>query len=329
MSEKFIYRSCFQPYIDALIKEKRLAGYRYESEEYTLYSFDSFCVDKAISEPIVTRELMNLWGSKLPTEGVSRQGSRISVIRQLSIYMQAYGIDGYIPRSFSHKSKNAAYILNDDEVTAFFKRLDAYYPACTRNDLHRLALEYKVLFRMIFCCGLRISEARKLSSEDVDLEKGILRIRQSKGNNERIVYMLDDLKELCQKYWKVLNGHFRVDSEHFFPARQTDRILGVSSIEVQFQKFWKKTPYASNYSVHPTVHSLRHTYVVKRMNLWMAEGVDLQSMMPYLSRYLGHTSADETFYYYHLVESAHRIIKDKDTASLLVIPDVEEDSDEE
>lgn len=328
MSEKFTYRSCFQPYIDALIKEKRLAGYSYESEEYTLYSFDSFCMEKAVSEPVVTRELMTLWGRKLPTEGVSRQGSRISVIRQLSIYMQACGIDGYIPRNFSHNSKNAAYILNDEEVTAFFERLDAYRPACAGNAFHRLAMEYKVLFRVIFCCGLRVSEARKLSSEDVDLEKGILRIRQSKGNNERIVYMPEDLKELCRKYRQVLTGHFHVDSAHFFPARQTDRVLEVSSIGIQFRRFWRETPYAGDYSVHPTVHSLRHTYVVKRINLWMEEGVDLQSMMPYLSRYLGHTSADETFYYYHLVESAHRIIKEKDTASVLVIPDMEDGYEE-
>lgn len=62
----------------------------------------------------------------------------------------------------------------------------------------------------------------------------------------------------------------------------------------------------------PTVHCLRHAFVVKRMNLWMEEGVPLKEMLPFLSRYLGHQSPDETFYYYHQVAEAFRIIRDKD-----------------
>ena len=62
--------------------------------------------------------------------------------------------------------------------------------------------------------------------------------------------------------------------------------------------------------------------MVKRMNTWMKEEVSLKEMMPYLSRYLGHTSPDDTFYYYHQVDSAFRIIRDKDTTSSRVIPEV-------
>lgn len=54
----------------------------------------------------------------------------------------------------------------------------------------------------------------------------------------------------------------------------------------------------------------------------MEEGVPLESMMPYLSKYLGHSSVNDTFYYYHQVESAFRIVREKDTASQNVIPEV-------
>lgn len=46
------------------------------------------------------------------------------------------------------------------------------------------------------------------------------------------------------------------------------------------------------------------------------------SMLPYLSRYLGHKSPDETYYYYHLVEKAFDTIREKDTVSGKVIPEV-------
>ena len=66
-----------------------------------------------------------------------------------------------------------------------------------------------------------------------------------------------------------------------------------------------------------------------RMNQWMEEGVRLESMMPYLSKYLGHSSVNDTFYYYHQVESAFRIVREKDIAFQNVIPEVHNDEENE
>ena len=45
-------------------------------------------------------------------------------------------------------------------------------------------------------------------------------------------------------------------------------------------------------------------------------------MMPYLSRYLGHKTAEETHYYYHLAAAATEIIREYDVQSQKVIPEV-------
>lgn len=58
------------------------------------------------------------------------------------------------------------------------------------------------------------------------------------------------------------------------------------------------------------------------MNLWMEEGVSLREMLPFLSRYLGHQSTDDTFYYYHQISEAFQIIRDRDKTSGFVIPEV-------
>ena len=82
------------------------------------------------------------------------------------------------------------------------------------------------------------------------------------------------------------------------------------------------TPFASTCDKAPTIHALRHTFVVNRMNEWMLDGISLNSMMPYLSRYLGHSSVEDTFYYYHQVDKAFQIIRGKDSLSEKVIPEV-------
>lgn len=176
--------------------------------------------------------------------------------------------------------------------------------------------------RMLFCCGLRVSEARKLRLDMVDPENGVLKIYQSKGSNDRLVYLPDDLRQLCCEYLKIMTVKYKIKSEWFFPASDPAKVLQVASVGKRFHRAWEQTPYAREGVLQPTVHSLRHTFVVLRMNEWMKSGVKLDNMMPYLSKYLGHSSPDDTFYYYHQVEEAFSIIKQKDQSASFVIPEV-------
>lgn len=183
-------------------------------------------------------------------------------------------------------------------------------------------MEYKVLFRIIFCCGLRVSEARKLKLKDVDLVNGKAIIHQSKGHKDRIVFIPKDLCSVCLEYLSFLEKRYCVNSELLFPASNPNNVFQVASINKKFRDFWNKIPTSNNSKKHPTVHSLRHSFVVIRMNKWMANEVKLNGMMPYLSKYLGHTSVDNTFYYYHQVEEAFKIIRMKDSSSNVIIPEV-------
>ena len=59
-----------------------------------------------------------------------------------------------------------------------------------------------------------------------------------------------------------------------------------------------------------------------RINNWIEDGVDTAVMIPYLCRHLGHKSAEETFYYYHQVLDSLEIIRQNDTLSSTVLPEV-------
>lgn len=65
-----------------------------------------------------------------------------------------------------------------------------------------------------------------------------------------------------------------------------------------------------------------HKHMTQRMHGWMKTGVKQDNMMPYLSKYLGHSSPDDTFYYYHQVEEAFSIIRQNDQSAAFVIPEV-------
>lgn len=316
------FQSCFAPYIEKFIQEKRAAGFIYESEEWKLKHFDAFCIKESVIEPCLRRELVKKWGTLRDGEALVTCSARTSIIRQFALFLASLGIEAYIPSDFYKAEKKVVHILSDAEIKAFFEEVDGYVPAVSIAGFYRLAAEYKVIFRLIYCCGLRISEARKLHWMDLDLKQGTLRILQSKGHKDRLIYMAEDLTELLQTYEKLLHDKYHCLSDWVFPARETEKCLSNCTIDKKFREFWALTPYAECCDKAPTVHCLRHTFVVKRMNLWMEEGIPLKEMLPFLSRYLGHQSPDETFYYYHQVAEAFRIIRDKDKTGKLVIPEV-------
>ena len=88
-----------------------------------------------------------------------------------------------------------------------------------------------------------------------------------------------------------------------FPGLNVDNHISKSSIDRKFQAFWNMTECSRKCDKKPTPHCLRHTFVVDRINLWVMNDIDINTMMPYLSKYLGHKSPDETFYYLNDVKT--------------------------
>lgn len=315
------FRSCFAEYINGLIEEKNNLGYMYDSAKYTLIQFDRFCIEQNIINALVTKELTETWNTYKEKESKSRRSYRISVLRQLAEYMVRLGYICYIPSKFTAKDYKMPYVMTDEEIRAFIKIADEYIPQINGERFNILAEEYKVLFRFIYCCGLRVSEARKLKVEDIDFKNGTAVLRHSKGDKDRLLYFAEDVGSMCLDLINLLHEKHNYYSEYLFPSSSLDKPLQVASINRKFREFWNKTSYVKG-DRHPTVHSLRYSFVVKRMNHWMEKGENLNAMMPYLSKYLGHSSVENTYYYYHQIESAFKIVRQKDELSKNIIPEV-------
>jgi integrase len=170
---------------------------------------------------------------------------------------------------------------------------------------------------------MRNSEVCNLKSSNVDLEEGTLRIIHSKGDKDRLVYLADDVWELLRNYKNFITDNLGYLPIWFFPSRSIKTPINKTTLDQRFNMAWCKTPFSGTCKKKPTVHSLRHSYVVDRMNSWLEDGLEYDQMMIYLSKYLGHSGINESMYYYHLNEDANKIIRRKDHTSGRVIPGVE------
>ena len=314
------YKSSLAPYIIGLISQKRACGYKYDFEAYILESFDRFCIEQNHTADTITRELVMQWAIQRPTEGKNYRNCRVSFVRQLALYMRSLGKNAYIPKHFASETVEVPHLLSGAELTSFFATVDLYIQP--QPYFRRLALMYRVLFRLFYCCGLRISEGCYLRRFCVDLHKGTITIVQSKGNKNRLVFLTEDVRAMCKDYDEAMQK-IVPDREWFFPGRNPERAIEKTSVDNKFAQFWNRTPFANKVDKKPTVQSLRHTFVVNKMNEWMEEDVDIGVMMPYLSRYLGHSSISDTQYYFHAIEQAFPVIRRRDAVAQRVIPEVE------
>ncbi|MCR5746284.1 MAG: tyrosine-type recombinase/integrase [Lachnospiraceae bacterium] len=323
MHKEYEYKSVFAKRITNYILTRREAGFMFDNPAYWLFRFDRFCYGNKVKEEFVSKQLFDLWASRTSMESKTTQRNRLEALKNFSVYLNSIGIPSYIPASLPSPEKTIPYLMTDSDIREFFEQVDLYDTRTTKDSFKRMAGEYKVLFRLIYCCGLRNNEACSLRTEDVDVPNGIINIYHSKGRKDRVVYLSDDLQTLCSDYIDWLNGIEGYNREWFFPGRDINTHIQKTSLDKKFNEFWNATKISSSCDKKPTVHCLRHAYVIKRMNLWMDEDVPLNVMMPYLSSFLGHNGPMETYYYYHQIKDTFRTIKRKDKVSSRVIPEVQ------
>ena len=315
---QFEYESRFGVYISGLIDVKHSNGFGYDVEAWHLWKFDQFCRQRYPEASVVTKEIADDWCTRRDTESGSYHSRRISVLRQLCLYMSALGISVYVPKDLTSREKPILTIPSKSEMSEFFQVLDS-----RKSDrrTYRFMYAYRIMFRLYYCCGMRLSEVRKLMRDDIDLNKMVITVRRSKGQKDRLVYLPEDSFDMISEYFHFISTLIPV-SPFLFPGQSALSPITGAAVERMFRICWGETTASRKYDKSPTVHCLRHAFVVERINLWAAEGIEFDEMLPYLSKYLGHASPLETHYYYHLVESAFATIQKKGTSTTTVIPEV-------
>lgn len=318
------YRSALAPYIAGLIEDKRALGYKYTNSARILKRFDIYWLEHGYDDPGITADRLTDWVQKTVSEGTGQLRNRILAVRQLSYYLNGLSIPSYTPPLDVRVGKPIRHLLTQLEIKGLFAQIDTHMLSGkgASDAYKRMAKAYSVLFRLIYLHGMRVSEACGLPISRIDLGNGTITILDGKGGTDRLIYLAEDMKLLCITYVEYLQRTLGKLPKWLFPGRNIEKPVSVSSVEREFNAFWGKTSFAKGCEKKPTVHDLRHAYVVHRINLWLEQGLDFTQMLPYLSKYLGHNSFNETFYYYHYAEEAANTIRKMDTVTDKVIPEV-------
>lgn len=322
-----IYCGPFKEHIKNHVELKQSVGYKYIAEAEHLKRFDTFTLKKYSFATTLTKEIVLDWCSKKPYEAQANQCIRASIIRQFSKYLDSIGVEAYImPKGYYPKEKQyVPHIYTGEELKRFFAETEKchYTPECPYRHLIM-----PVFFRMLYTCGLRVSEARLLKVADVDINAGILTINHSKKDNSRLVPMADSLIRRCREFSVKVHQYSKPD-DYYFPALG-GKPMTIGNVYKNFRKFlWRAGISHGGRGYGPRIHDFRHTYAVHCLKKWAEQGKDLLVYLPILKTYLGHDSFEETAYYLRLTADVFPDITIK-LESLYpdLIPELEGDTDE-
>ena len=147
-------------------------------------------------------------------------------------------------------------------------------------------LKHRLLFATIYDCGMRISEVMKLKLTDVDFDRKMVHIRQSKHKKDRYVPISDHLVRGLSLYIDTSNPKVWL-----FNGKVRGEPMSKEGIRHAFRSILKK----ANISKEACVHTLRHSYATHLLEM----GLDIVTVQ----NQLGHATIATTMMYLHIAQS--------------------------
>ncbi len=311
----------FKEMLESFVRQKRNLGYKYDTTRDSLRRFSEYTLtfrnnDKCLSKEVVTR-----WTARRKNESVKTWEHRASDLRQFALFLQSQGHNAYIPPKCYQvrRDEYIPYIFTHEEINRFFQAVDSILPH-PKSNKHE---SYPLLFRLLYCCGLRISEALHLEISDVDLDNGVLFIRGAKFNKDRIVPMSALLAEMFFKYHALFNRNISPD-DCFFRNKNGEPLIHNSVYKTYRKLLWEARISHGGRGKGPRLHDLRHVFCVHTLEQQIKRGTDLYVTLPILSAYVGHNSIGATQRYVRLTAEAHpELIEKISRTCAYVIPEVQ------
>lgn len=292
----------YKKMLKSFLEFKRSLGYKYRAEETTLKAFYKYTNEHHDAKFGLTKEFMQTWATLGIRESRKSLSNRVSLLREFALYLSRIGYKVHILKPIKN-TKNRAfipYIFSHEEIQKIFHIIDNL-PVSPNNSYNSNEI-YPILFRVLYGCGLRISEALHLKIKEVDTITGKIEINIAKNDKQRVVMMSESLREICHVY-KSQYLLLKDENSTFF-QHKNGSIRSISQVNNFFRNIlWRCEIAYLGRGKGPYLHNLRHTFASHSFYKMHSNGIDMNVALPILSTYLGHEGIQTTERYLKLASS--------------------------
>lgn len=271
---------------------RRAMGYKLIRTGGLLAQFIAYLDDLDVDT--ITIEHALAWATLPAQSSLDWQAQRLSVVRGFASWMSALDPATEVPPTDllpRRTHRPTPYLYSKDDIA----RLLA---ACATLRPQRRAATYHTLVGLLAVTGMRIGEAIRLDRSDVDVDAGLLLVRQTKFGKDRYLPLHPTSVEALTSYLAWCDRQF--------PTPRTGAVFtSIRGTRLRYNNardtFNALAQHAGlrprSASCRPTLHGLRHSFAVTTLLESYRSGADVQARLPLLSTYLGHVRPADTYWY--------------------------------
>ena len=302
-------------HLDEYLELRRTLGHKLADAHRLLPRFVTYLDERELE--FVTVEAALAWSLE-PAVAVGSvvPAHRMMAVRGFARYLSGVDPRTEVPRAGTirrPKRWRRPFIYTDGDVLALIEQAQTLIPQPLRSAT------YQTLIGLLASTGLRVGEALRLDSDDINWAEGVLRIRESKFGKSRLVPLDPSAVDALERYDHTRHQLLPDPStDSFFVSLRGTRVI-YECVWPMHRKLCEHAGVGAGSSVRPRIHDHRHSFAVNTLLGWYQQGVDVPSRIAWLSTYLGHREPRYTYHYLSaapdLLAHAARLLDDAQVSS--------------
>jgi integrase len=274
---------------------RRSLGFKLRDAGICLAKFAAFLEDRGATH--ITTELALQWVQQNSSVHAATRAQRLSYVRGFARYHAASDPRTEIPPPglLPFQPRRAQpYLYSEAEIAGLLQCALRLPPVGGLRPL-----TYHTLLGLLSVTGMRIGEAIRLQTEDVNLKEGLLIIRGTKFGKSRLVPIHASTQEVLAQYLACRKRCVAsASTSSFFFVTNRGQHLDIGDVHRTFYKLSHRIGLRAVDASHgPRLHDFRHRFAVYTLLRWYRCGEDAERRLPVLSTFLGHVHVADTYWY--------------------------------
>jgi integrase/recombinase XerD len=290
--------SSFDQAIVQYLHHQRMLGRSYSHEARIIDNLSRFL--KRNGHGDLDHSAFEAWCACQRHLSANTRRCRQRIVRNFCLYRQRTDTDCFVPDilRFPRCCPHAPpVIFGAAEVAKMLAIANSLTP--TANSPLRPAV-IRLAVVLLYTAGLRRGELLRLTLADVDANRGIIRIRESKFHKSRTIPLSHDaIRELRAYLRKRLHSSLGCapGAPLLCNVRRGVRGYTGTGLHTAINALFRTAKVYGADGRVPRVHDFRHNFALGALLRWYRQGADVQSNLPKLAMYMGHVSIVSTAYY--------------------------------
>lgn len=288
--------------LEAYLALRKALGFKLRQTARALPHFVRFIEREGAG--FITTELALRWAQEDPKASSVTHADRLAMVRRFASWRSADDPRTEIPpvRLLPRRyQRPTPYIFSTQEIESIVSTA-----ASLPSDSGLRGVTFSTVFGLLAVTGMRVGEAVALNRDDVDLQAGVLSIREGKLGKSRLVPIHATTKDVLGQYSEMRDAILpSVNTPAVFVSERGRRVSAWSAednfISVSHTIGLRSPAVDGRRGRGPRLHDLRHRFAVSALIDWYRIGADVDREIPKLATYLGHEGPNQVYWYLQAV----------------------------